>query len=114
MPSKRLLLRAAIAAATLATLSGLQACAGTPDPAVAPTDDAAFMGWLRNVTEGLKADPYAKPLPMKGKFENEAFLTRLHDAYRKRTPREAFSTWFSAQYPGHLYEGSVISQQLPR
>ena len=111
MPTKRHLL---LAAAAIATLPVLQACAGAPDPAVAPADDAPFMGWLRNLTDRLKADPYAKPLPMKSKFENDTFLTRLHDAYRKRTPREAFSTWFNTQYPGFLYEGSVISEQLPR
>jgi len=112
VPSKRHLLRAALAAA--ASLPILQACASAPDASVAPGDDPAFMGWLRNVTDRLKSDPYAKPLPMKGKFENEAFLTRLHDAYRKRTPRDAFTTWFNTQYPGFLYEGSVISEQLPR
>lgn len=111
MPTKRHLL---LAAAAIATLPLLPACASAPDPAVPPADDTAFMGWLRNLTDRLKADPYAKPLPMKGKFENDAFLTRLHDAYRKRTPREAFSTWFNTQYPGFLYEGSVISEQLPR
>jgi len=100
--------------AAIVTLSGLQACASAPDPAVAPADDTAFMGWLRNLTERLKADPYAKPLPMKSKFENDTFLVRLHDAYRKRTPRDAFTSWFNTQYPGFLYEGAVISEQLPR
>jgi len=114
LPSKRHLLHTALAATTLVALSGLQACAGTPDPAVAPADDAAFMAWLRNLTERLKGDPYAKPLPMKSKFENDTFLVRLHDAYRKRTPRDTFTTWFNTQFPGYLYEGSVISEQLPR
>ncbi|ARN18722.1 hypothetical protein [Piscinibacter gummiphilus] len=107
LPKRHLLL-------AIAALPVLLACAGTPDPAVAPADDTAFMAWLRNLTDRLKADPYAKPLPMKGKFENDAFLTRLHDAYRKRTSREAFATWFNGQYPGFLYEGSVITEQLPR
>ena len=111
MPTKRHLLLAAVAVATLPVL---QACASAPDPAVAPADDAAFMGWLRNLTDRLKADPYAKPLPMRTKFENDDFLKRLHDAYRKRTPRDAFGAWFNNQYPGFLYEGSVITEQLPR
>jgi len=112
--SRRHLLHAALALVAVASLPMLQACAGTPPSGTAPTDDPAFLAWLRNLTERLKADPYAKPLPMKSKFENDTFLVRLHDAYRKRTPRDAFTSWFNAQYPGFLYEGAVISEQLPR
>lgn len=109
MPLTRRLLLATLPAAALT------ACAGDPATApAAPADDRIFQAWYRNLQDQMRADPYYKPIPVRGTVATQEFNTKLHDAYRKRITPDALVEWLIGRYPGQRYEAEFIAHRLPR
>jgi len=108
MPFTRRLLLAALPAV-------LAACAGDPSTApAAPADDRVFQAWYRNLQDQMQADPYYKPIAVRGTVATREFETKLHDAYRKRVTPDALVEWIITRYPGQRYEAEFIAHRLPR
>ena len=108
-PTRRLLLVACPVAV-------LAACASAPDPnaPASPADDRVFQAWLRNLDEMMQADPYCKPLPIRGTVATQEYVERVHAAYRKRITPDNLVEWLINRYPGQRYEAEFIAQRLPR
>lgn len=80
----------------------------------AAQEDAAFQSWLQALLERIQADPRYRRLPLDTKAQTDAFLAKLHEAYRGSLTHADFVAWADHTYPGHDYEIGVIRGALPR
>ena len=73
-----------------------------------------FQAWLRNLDDQMAADPYYKPIPVRGTVATREYLDQVHAAYRKRITPDQLVAWLINRYPGQRYEAEFIAQRLPR
>jgi len=93
----------------------IQGCASTSNDtrATAAVEDKQFNAWFDNLVNQIKADPKYKRMPLDTKVQQNEFLVWLHDAYRKKTSKQALTQKINSAYPGHAYEASFIASKLP-
>ncbi|HEI8868177.1 hypothetical protein [Serratia sp. AKBS12] len=92
----------------------LQGCVSQEDPrVVAAVEDKPFSIWFDKLVRQTEQDPIYKRIPIDTTAQSKEFLLLLHDTYRHRITKQAFSQRVNTQYPNHQYETAFIVARLP-